>query len=120
MLNKSKYLWSVFQGSGVYAVNGTVPDYISSIFNNDTEELQGKSCQLPIIVPQDGNQIVQTPGTESCETFVERFVSSNGTFTRCDICYRVIQVVLELGWVDLYLRCSNSLLGQSVATVAAH
>ena len=79
----------MFQSSGVYAVNGTVPDYISSIFNNDTEELQGKSCQLPTIVPQDGNQIGQSPGTESCEAFVEQFVSSNGTFTRCDICREI-------------------------------
>ena len=34
--------------------------------------------------------------------------------------YRVILVVSELGWVDLDLRCSTILLGQLVATIAAH
>ena len=70
----------MFQVSGVYAVNGTVPDYISRLFNNETEKLQGKSCQLPIITSQEGNSGNQ----ESCEDFVERFVNSNRTFTRCD------------------------------------
>ena len=68
----------MFQGSEVYAVNGTLPDYVSQLFNNGTEELQGKSCQLPVIVPQEGNTVSQ-----SCEAFVEGFVSSNRTFTRC-------------------------------------
>ena len=72
----------MFQGSGVYAVNGTVPDYISHLFNNGTEELQGKSCQLPVIVPQEGSSGHQML-SESCEAFVERFVRSNRTFTRC-------------------------------------
>ena len=34
--------------------------------------------------------------------------------------YRVGLVVWQLGWVDLVLECSTILLGQLIATVAAH
>ena len=34
--------------------------------------------------------------------------------------YKLVLVAAELGWADLDLRCSTILLGQWVATIAAH
>ena len=68
----SKFL----QGSEIYSINGTLPEYVRHIFNNNTEELSKKSCQLPVIIQEEESS--------PCDTFVEQFLASNQTFERWD------------------------------------